>query len=110
VLRYTEAMHAQVMQTAACNGRHSLEQRLARWILMAHDRSDGDELPLTQEFLALMLCVQRPSITVIARILQQAGLIRYIQGKVTVVDRDGLEATACACYQTVRERYDQILG
>jgi CRP-like cAMP-binding protein len=110
VLRYTEAMHAQVMQTAACNGRHSLEQRLARWILMAHDRGDGNELPLTQEFMALMLCVQRPSITVIARILQQAGMIRYTQGKVTVTDRDAFEATACDCYRAVRERFDQILG
>jgi len=110
LLRYNEAMHAQVMQTAACNGRHSLEQRLARWILMAHDRADDDELPLTQEFMALMLCVQRPSVTLVARTLQQANLIRYTQGRVTVTDRDGLEATACDCYRTVRERFDQILG
>jgi CRP-like cAMP-binding protein len=110
LLRYTEAMHAQTMQTAACNGRHALEQRLARWILMAHDRADGDDLPLTQEFLALMLCVQRPSVTVVARTLQQAGIIRYAQGQVTVLERDGLEATACDCYQAVRERFDQLLG
>ena len=110
LLRYTEAMHAQTMQTAACNGRHHIEQRLARWILMAHDRADGDELPLTQEFMAMMLCVQRPSVTVVARTLQQAGIIRYAQGRVTVVDRDGLEATACDCYRAVRERFDQLLG
>jgi CRP-like cAMP-binding protein len=110
LLRYTEAMQAQIMQTAACNGRHALEQRLARWILMARDRSDSDDLPLTQEFLALMLCVQRPSITVVARMLQQAGLIRYAQGKVTVLDRKGLEATACECHRTVRQRFDQLLG
>jgi Mn-dependent DtxR family transcriptional regulator len=64
----------------------------------------------THEFMALMLCVHRPSITVIARTLQQAGLIRYAQGKITVLDRDGLETTACDCYRTVRERFDQILG
>ena len=110
LLRYSEAMHAQVMQAAACNGRHNLEQRLARWILMAHDRGEDDNLPLTQEFLALMLFVHRPSITVIARLLQQVGLIRYAQGMVTVVDRAGLEATACDCYRAVRERFDQLPG
>jgi CRP-like cAMP-binding protein len=110
LLRYVEAMHAQVMQTAACNGRHHIEQRLARWILMAHDRAEDDNLPLTQEFLALMLCVQRPSITVVARTLQQAGIIRYAQGTITVLDRDGLEATACDCYRAVRERVDRLLG
>jgi CRP-like cAMP-binding protein len=77
LLRYSEAMHAQAMQTAACNGRHNLEQRLARWLLMAHDRSEGDVLPLTQEFLSLMLCVYRPSITTAARFLQRAGIITY---------------------------------
>jgi CRP-like cAMP-binding protein len=87
-----------------------LEQRLARWLLMAHDRADSDDLPLTQDFMALMLCVQRPSITVVARTLQQAGIIRYAQGRVSVLDRDGLEATACNCYRAVRERFDQILG
>jgi len=110
LLRYTEAMHAQAMQTAACNGRHALEQRLARWILMARERADSDDLPLTQEFLALMLCVHRPSITVVARMLQQAGIIRYSQGRITVLDRDGLEATACECYRAVQKRFDQILG
>lgn len=110
LLRYTEAMHAQAMQTAACNGHHALEQRLARWILMAHDRADNEVLPLTQEFLAMMLCVQRPSITVIARTLQQVALIRYTQGQITVLDRAGLEATACECYRAVRDRFDQILG
>ena len=110
LLRYVEAMHAQIMQTAACNGRHHIEQRLARWILMAHDRAESDDLPLTQEFLALMLCVQRPSITVVARTLQQAGIIRYASGTITVLDRDGLEATACDCYRAVRDRFDRLLG
>ncbi len=75
-LRYNEAMHAQTMQTAACNGRHNLEQRLARWLLMAHDRTDGDILPLTQDFLSKMLCVYRPTITVVAGTMQRAGIIR----------------------------------
>ncbi len=109
LLRYTEAMHAQTMQAAACNGRHQIEQRLARSILMAHDRGESDDLPMTQEFMALMLCVQRPSITVVARALQQAGIIQYAQGRVTVLDRDGLEATACDCYRVVRERFDRLL-
>jgi CRP-like cAMP-binding protein len=103
LLRYNEALHAQTAQTAACNGRHDLEQRLARWLLMAHDRADGDELPLTQEFLSLMLCVYRPSITVVASVLQRAGIIRYVRGSISVLDRAALEATACNCYRTVQE-------
>jgi CRP-like cAMP-binding protein len=110
LLRYNEALHAQTMQTAACNGRHELEQRLARWLLMAHDRGDSDTLPLTQEFLALMLCVYRPSITVVAGILQRAGMIRYAKGSITVLDRSAIEATACDCYSTVQKRFKQLLG
>jgi CRP-like cAMP-binding protein len=110
LLRYNEAMSAQTTQTAACNGRHDLEQRLARWLLMAHDRGEGDTLPLTQEFLALMLCVYRPSITVVAGILQRAGMIRYAKGSITVLDRGAIEATACSCYSTVRKRFEELLG
>jgi CRP-like cAMP-binding protein len=110
LFRYNEAMHAQTAQTAACNGRHDLEQRLARWLLMAHDRADGDELLITQEFLSLMLCVYRPSITVIAGILQRAGIIRYTKGNISILDRDALEATACDCYRTVQDRFDDLLG
>ena len=98
LLRYNEALQSQVMQTAACNGHHGLEQRLARWLLMAHDRADGDELPLTQDFIAMMLATHRPSITVSARILQRAGLIQYAGGRITVLDRAALEATSCECY------------
>ena len=108
--RYSEAMRSQTTQTAACNGRHPLEQRLARWLLMAHDRADGDELPVTQEFLGLMLCVYRPTITVAAGILQRAGIIRYSRGHVEVLDRAALEATSCDCYGTVRRRFDHLLG
>lgn len=110
LLRYNEAMHAQTAQTAACNGRHDLEPRLAKWLLMAHDRSDGDELLITQEFLSLMLCVYRPSVTVIAGILQRAGMIRYSKGSITILDRDALEATACDCYKTVQDRFAYLLG
>ena len=110
LLRYALAFQEQVTQTAACNGHHALDQRLARWLLMAHDRAEGDEFPMTQEFLALMLCVHRPGVTVAARLFQQAGLIRYGQGQMAVIDRDGLEAAACECYGTVRRRFDLLLG
>lgn len=110
MLRYNEAHHAQVMQTAACNGNHGLEQRLARWILMVHDRVDGDEMQLTQEFIAMMLCSHRPSVTVTAGILQRAGLIKYAAGRVTVLDRAGLEAASCECHAAVRRRYEALIG
>ncbi len=110
LFRYILAMHAQTTQTAACNGRHALEQRLARWLLMAHDRADGNDLPITQEFLSLMLCVYRPSVTVIAGVLQRAGIIRYGRGLITVLDRGTLEATACDCYARVKLRAHRLLG
>jgi len=110
MLRYSEAMKAQIMQTAACNGRHSLEQRLARWLLMAHDNVEGDALRLTQEFIAMMLGVHRPSITVAAGVLQKAGLIRYGKGIITVHDRVALEAASCECYGAVRKRFSTLLG
>jgi CRP-like cAMP-binding protein len=108
--RYLEAMNSQTTQTAACNGRHDLEQRLARWLLMAHDRAEGDEFQITQEFLALMLCVYRPSVSVVASTLQRAGMIRYGRGHVTVLDRAALEATACDCYSVVKRRFERLLG
>ena len=110
LLLYSEAQQAQVSQTAACNGRHGLEQRLARWLLMAHDRADGDDVPLTQEFIATMLGVHRPSITVTAGILQRAGLIRYASGRITILDRASLEAASCECYATVRARFERLLN
>lgn len=110
LLRYALAFQGQVSQTAACNGNHALDQRLARWLLMAHDRAESDEFPMTQEFLAMMLCVHRPGVTVAARLFQQAGLIRYGQGQIAVTDREGLEAAACECYGTVRRQFDQLLG
>lgn len=110
LLRYGEAFSAQVSQTAACNGRHGLEQRLARWLLMALDRVDGNALSLTQEFMAMMLGVHRPSITVTAGILQRAGLIRYAGGVITVLDRSALEAASCECYAAVRQRVTKLMG
>jgi CRP-like cAMP-binding protein len=110
LLRYLEAMNSQITQTAACNGRHDLEQRLARWLLMAHDRTDGDEIQITQEFLALMLCVYRPSVSVVASTLQRAGMIRYGRGHITILDREALETTACDCYGVVKRRFEHLLG
>ena len=110
LLRYNEASQAQIMQTAACNGRHGLEQRLARWLLMAHDRADGNELHLTQEFIAMMLATHRPSVSLSAGILQRAGLIRYAGGRITILDRAGLEAASCECYGMVQRRFAFLLG
>jgi CRP-like cAMP-binding protein len=110
LLRYTLAFQQQVTQTAACNGNHALDQRLARWLLMAHDRVEGDEFPMTQEFLAVMLCVHRPGVTVAARLFQQAGLIRYGHGQMRITDREGLEAASCECYSAVRRQFEKILG
>lgn len=110
LLRYNEALQSQIMRTAACNGRHELEPRLCRWLLMCHDRVEGDHLPLTQEFIAMMLGVHRPTVTVAAGILQRAGLIRYGNGRVTVLDRESLEAASCECYAAVRGRFAELLG
>lgn len=108
LLRYSEAFQAQIMQTAACNGRHELAQRLSRWLLMCQDRQGTDTLPLTQEFIAMMLGVHRPSITVMAGTLQRAGLITYNNGRITIADRPGLEEAACECYAAVRRRNDAL--
>lgn len=109
-LRLLLFRYGEFMQTAACNGNHNLEQRLARWLLMSHDRANGDRFLMTHEFLATMLCVHRPTITVAARILQRAGLIRYGTGEITVIDRPGLEAAACECHGMVRRQYQKLLG
>jgi CRP-like cAMP-binding protein len=100
----------QVAQTAACNGRHHIEQRLARWMLMAHDRSEGDGFPMTHEFLSMMLGVRRAGVTVAAGALQRAGLIRYERGRMTVTDRPGLEAGACECYCVGSKEYERLIG
>jgi CRP-like cAMP-binding protein len=101
---YVHAFLEQVMVSVACNGAHSLPQRLARWLLMMRDRSDGDELPITQDLLAEMLGVQRPTITNAARELERAGLIERGRRQLTILDRRALTKASCECYQLVRDR------
>ena len=96
--RSLQLIVAQSSQTAACNSRHTLLERCARWLLAAHDRADGDELPLTQEFMAVMLAVRRPGVTLAMGTLQAAGLIQQHRGRVTIIDRAGLEQAACDCH------------
>lgn len=110
MLRYVMAFNMQVTMTAACNGRHQIEQRLARWLLMAHDRLENDEFPMTHEFLSMMLGVRRAGVTVAAGVLQKAGFISYDRGRVRVTDRPGLEAAACECHGTVRREFQRLLG
>jgi len=101
---YVQAFLEQVMVSVACNGAHSLKQRLARWLLMMRDRNDGDVLPITQDLLAEMLGVQRPTITNAAREFERAGLIERGRRQVKILDRRGLAAASCECYQLVRAR------
>jgi len=109
ILRFVHSMFTQVAQTAACNRLHALDQRLARWLLMSHDRSDRDGFPLTQEFLSRMLGVRRAGVSVSANSLKQNGLIDYHRGNIQIIDRRGLEAASCECYQIVKEEYEQTL-
>ena len=101
---YVQAFLEQVMVSVACNGAHSLKQRLGRWLLMMRDRSDADELPITQSLLAEMLGVHRPTITNAARGLERAGLIERGRRQVTILDRQGLAEESCECYQLVKTR------
>jgi CRP-like cAMP-binding protein len=110
LLRYALAFNEEVAQTAACNGRHVLEQRLARWLLMAHDRSEGEDIPMTQDFLAIMLCVQRSGVSIAVGHLQAMGYIRSGRGTITVTDRRGLEEASCECYAATRRRFELLLG
>jgi CRP-like cAMP-binding protein len=107
--RFSQALMNQISQTLLCNQLHPMEQRLSRWLLMTHDRAGTDQFGLTQKFVAQMLAVRRPSVTVAAGILQKAGLIRYSRGSLTVVDRVGLEASACECYDVVRREFERLL-
>jgi len=110
LLRYVEVFHIQVAQTAACNAHHDLSQRLARWLLGAHDRSGVAELSLTQDLIAIMLGVRRSTVSVAAAQLQRAGIIRYQHGLITIVDRVGLENAACECYESVAGEYRRLFG
>ena len=109
LLRYTQALITQMAQTAVCNRHHSLDQQLCRWLLLSLDRLQGNELVMTQELIANMLGVRREGVTEGALKLQQAGLIRYARGHITVLDRDGLEKRTCECYVVVKKEYDRLL-
>lgn len=108
--RYALYFLTQVSQSLACNSRHRVEQRCARWLLMTHDRVPGDQFVLTHEVLSQMLAVRRTGVTVAAGALQDAGYIRYRRGRIMVLDRAGLERAACECYGTVRAQRDRLLG
>jgi len=102
--RYSQCFFNDVAQSVACNQMHSIEQRCARWLLMTHDRVEGNEFTLTQEFLSYMLGTRRASVTVAAGTLQKAGMIKYSRGSVNILDRPKLEAAACDCYQVIERR------
>jgi CRP-like cAMP-binding protein len=110
LIRYNTAFMKQVSQAVACNGLHTVQQRCCRWILMTHDRAMADEFLLTHEFLSHMLGVRRVSVTEVLKPLQDRRLIRNHRGRITVLDRPGLEATTCECYRSVREAFDRLLG
>ena len=106
--RYTQVVIAQMMQSTACNAMHQVTQRCARWLLMTHDRMHEQDFRLSHEFLAVMLGVQRPTVSAVAGSLQDAGLIRYTHGLVTVTNRQGLEGAACECYPIIRGHFDRL--
>jgi CRP-like cAMP-binding protein len=109
LLRYTQALITQMSQTAACNRHHSVDQQLCRWLLLSLDRLATNELIMTQELIANMLGVRREGVTEAAGKLQKAGLIDYHRGHITVLDRPGLEARVCECYQVVKTEFDRLL-
>ncbi|MEP6998252.1 MAG: Crp/Fnr family transcriptional regulator [Betaproteobacteria bacterium] len=109
LLRYTQALITQMAQTAVCNRHHSVDQQLCRWLLLSLDRLASNELSMTQELIANMLGVRREGVTEAAGQLQEAGLIRYRRGRITVLDRPGLEARVCECYQVVKTELDRLL-
>jgi CRP-like cAMP-binding protein len=106
---YSETLLSQVQQTVACNAMHTTKKRICRWLLMMHDRAEGEVLSYTHEFLSHMLGANRKSVTLAARSLQAAGLINYRRGEIQVVDRPGLEKASCECYAIVSERFDAFL-
>jgi CRP-like cAMP-binding protein len=109
LLRYTQALITQMAQTAVCNRHHSVDQQLCRWLLLSLDRLQTNELSMTQELIANMLGVRREGVTEAAGKLQDAGLISYKRGRITVLDRPGLEARSCECYQVVKTEFDRLL-
>jgi len=109
MLRYTQALITQMAQTAACNRHHSLDQQLCRWMLLSLDRLTGNDIVMTQELIANMLGVRREGVTEAALKLQKLGLISYARGHIKVLDRPGLEARSCECYEVVRKEYARLL-
>ncbi|MEN3376018.1 MAG: hypothetical protein V7604_1373 [Hyphomicrobiales bacterium] len=110
LFRHEQLLFVQAQQSAACNATHTVEARLARWLLRCHDLQGGDELQLTQEFIAQMLGVRRTSVSVIANTLQQAGFLRYSRGHIRILNLEGLRETTCECYQTVKSHADRLIG
>ena len=109
LLRYTQALITQMAQTAVCNRHHSVDQQLCRWLLLSLDRLQGEQLVMTQELIANMLGVRREGVTEAAGKLQKVGLIHYARGRITVLDRPGLEQRTCECYAVVKNEYDRLL-
>jgi CRP-like cAMP-binding protein len=107
--RFAQTLTDQIAQSVLCNGVHTVEQRLCRWFLMVHDRAGRDEIGLTQHFVAQMLGVRRPSVTVAIGMLKKAGLVSYSRGRLRILDRKGLEEGACECYETVRQQTERLL-
>jgi CRP-like cAMP-binding protein len=110
LLRYFQAYLAQVSQSVACNALHSIDQRFARWVLMCHNRARGQPFHLTQEYLASMLGVQRPTVSVTAKAYQEAGLVQYSRGVIAVLDQAALERATCECYHVVKDQFERFLG
>jgi CRP-like cAMP-binding protein len=110
LVRQEHVLAAQTQQVAACNALHELEERLSRWLLQSRDWLQSDNLPLTQEFLAQMLGVQRSSVTLVARKLQEAGLIRYRRGHIQVIDVEGLQDSCCECYRSINRHFSKLIG
>jgi CRP-like cAMP-binding protein len=108
IVRYNDLLLAQIQQSVACNALHTLEARLSRWLLQTLDCVDGDVIPLTQEFLGQMLGVRRTTVSITARLLQSARLIRYRRGHIQILDRAALEDIACECYAVVRQNADNV--
>jgi Crp-like helix-turn-helix domain len=109
LVSYSETQLAQIMPTAACNAKHTIEQRLCRWLLMMHDRAGRENLTYTHEFLAHMLGADRKTVTLAAQAMQANGLIGYRRGTIQIANRPGLEKASCECYAIVQERYDAFL-
>ena len=110
LIRHEQVLFAQSQQSAACNASHKVEARMCRWLLHMRDLAGNDDLTLTQDFLAQMLSVRRPSVSIVASPLQKAGLIKYSRGNIQVLDAKGLQKRACECYGTVKAHYQRLLS